>query len=117
MQTITSRTTSATTAFRKKSLKTPLAIAIAAASFGLNSVATANTGIEERLAELEARIASAEQRAADAERRAEIAEQNLESAPASSAPAAASRDVEERLAAVERQASGEEGFSFNVYAR
>lgn len=116
MQTITSRTTSATIEFRK-TFKTPLAIAIAAASFGLSSVATANTGIEERLAELEARIASAEQRAADAERRAEIAEQNLETAPASSAPAAASQGVEERLAAVERQASGEEGFSFNVYAR
>ncbi|WP_404413353.1 carbohydrate porin [Vreelandella aquamarina] len=105
------------TAVSRKTFRTPLAVAVATASLGLSGVASANTGVEERLAELEARIASAEQRAADAERRAEIAEQNLESAPASSAPAAASQDVEERLAAVERQASGEEGFSFNVYAR
>merc|ERR1712034_162240 len=99
--------------------KTPLAIAVATASLGLCGVANADTTMEERFAELEARIAAAEQRAEAAERRAELAEQGRGAAPASSAPATATTDadIEERLARVERQASGEEGFSFNVYAR
>ena len=91
--------------------KTPLAIAITAAGVALSGAASAdNHGLEQRLAELEARIAAAEQRADAAEQRAEIAEaeaQGLLSAD----------EVEARLARVERQASGEEGFSFNVYAR
>ena len=103
----------------KMTFKTPLAIAVAAASFGLCGAANADMTLEERFAELEARIAAAEQRAEAAERRAELAEQGRGTAPASSAPAAATTnaDIEERLARVERQASGEEGFSFNVYAR
>jgi len=103
----------------KMTFKTPLAIAVATASLGLCGVANADTTMEERFAELEARIAAAEQRAEAAERRAELAEQGRGAAPASSAPAAATTDanIEERLARVERQASGEEGFSFNVYAR
>ena len=91
--------------------KTPLAIAITAAGVALSGAASAdNHGLEQRLAELETRIAAAEQRADAAEQRAEIAEaeaQGLLSAD----------EVEARLARVERQASGEEGFSFNVYAR
>ncbi|MDM7480901.1 MAG: carbohydrate porin [Halomonas sp.] len=103
----------------KMTFKTPLAIAVATASLGLCGVANADTTMEERFAELEARIAAAEQRAETAERRAELAEQGRGAAPASSAPVAATTDadIEERLARVERQASGEEGFSFNVYAR
>lgn len=84
--------------------KTPLAIAITAAGVALSGAASAdNHGLEQRLAELEARIAAAEQRAEIAEAEA----QGLLSAD----------EVEARLARVERQASGEEGFSFNVYAR
>ncbi len=106
----------------KMTFKTPLAIAIATASFGLAATANANTTLEERFAELEARIAAAEQRAVAAERRADQAEQGhvtTSSAPASSAPSSAvnNAEIEERLARVERQSSGEEGFSFNVYAR
>ncbi|WP_016914216.1 MULTISPECIES: carbohydrate porin [Halomonadaceae] len=102
----------------KTAFKTPLAIAVAAASLGMSGLASANLSLEERFAELEARIAAAEQRADAAERRADLAEQGA-TPPPSSAPAAATTDadLEERLARVERQASGEEGFSFNVYAR
>ncbi|MFG6157474.1 carbohydrate porin [Halomonas sp. 1390] len=92
-------------------LKTPLAIAIAAAGFSLAGSANAQSSdLEQRLAELEARIAAAEQRADAAEQRAELAEQQAEEG-------LSQEEVEERLAKVERQASGEEGFSFNVYAR
>ncbi|MDZ7851140.1 MAG: carbohydrate porin [Halomonas sp.] len=91
--------------------KKPLAIAIASASLGLAGIAGAdNHSLEERLAELEARIAAAEQRADAAEQRADLAEQQAEGRLLPD-------EVEERLARVERQASGEEGFSFNVYAR
>ena len=84
--------------------RTPLVAAVALASFGMIGHAAADTSaLEQRLLELESRIAAAEQRA-------ELAE-----AQAAGSPAPA--DVEERLARVERQASGEEGFSFNVYAR
>ena len=53
---------------------------------------------------------AAERRADDAEQRAELAEAQAEGRLSQD-------EVEERLAKVERQASGEEGFSFNVYAR
>ncbi|PWV74180.1 sucrose porin [Halomonas sp. A11-A] len=93
--------------------KTPLAIGIAVAGLALSGAASADThGMEQRLAELEARIAAAEQRAADAEQRATLAETRAESGARPDAD-----EVEERLARVERQASGEEGFSFNAYAR
>ncbi|WP_302139308.1 carbohydrate porin [Halomonas alkalicola] len=93
--------------------KTPLAIGIAVAGLALSGAASADThGMEQRLAELEARIAAAEQRAADAEQRATLAETRAESGARPNAD-----EVEERLARVERQASGEEGFSFNAYAR
>jgi len=93
-------------------LKTPLAIAIASASLSLAGMAGADdVSLEQRLAELEARIAAAEQRADAAEQRAALAEQQAEEEGVSQ------EEVEERLAKVERQASGEEGFSFNVYAR
>ncbi|ERS87654.1 carbohydrate porin [Halomonas sp. PBN3] len=91
--------------------KTPLAIAITAAGVALSGAASAdNHGLEQRLAELEARIAAAEQRADAAEQRAEIAEAEAQGRLSAD-------EVEARLARVERQASGEEGFSFNVYAR
>ncbi|MCG6658105.1 porin [Halomonas campisalis] len=89
-------------------LKTPLAIAIAAAAVTLSGAASAASHtLEQRLADLEARIVVAEQRANDAEQRAEAQADGRLSAD----------EVDERLARVERQASGEEGFSFNVYAR
>lgn len=91
--------------------KTPLAIAITAAGVALSGAASADShGLEQRLAELEARIAAAEQRADAAEQRAEIAEAEAEGRLSAD-------EVEARLARVERQASGEEGFSFNAYAR
>ncbi|EPC02951.1 sucrose porin [Litchfieldella anticariensis FP35 = DSM 16096] len=92
-------------------LRTPLAAAIAAASLAVSGIAAADTAsLEQRLADLEARVAAAEQRAEDAELRAARAEQQAESRLSDA-------EVEERLAKVERQASGEEGFSFNAYAR
>ena len=94
----------------KMTFKTPIAIAVAAASFAVSGTAAAQMSLEQRFAELEARIEAAEQRADAAERRAEIAEQS-QSAPQSDA------EIEERLARVERHTDGEEGFSFNVYAR
>ncbi|WP_035580163.1 carbohydrate porin [Halomonas sp. TG39a] len=97
----------------KMTFKTPLAIAIAAASLGMSGVASAQMTMEQRFAELEARIEAAEQRADAAERRAEIAEQSQSTAVATESDA----EIEERLARVERYADGEEGFSFNVYAR
>lgn len=85
-------------------LKTPLTLAIAAAGMAFVGLAQADdAALERRLAELEARIAAAE-------RRAELAEAAVVERPPL-------EEVEERLAKVERQASGEEGFSFNVYAR
>ncbi|QFU02763.1 Sucrose porin precursor [Halomonas sp. THAF5a] len=91
--------------------KTPLAIAIAAAGLTLVGPASAQSSdLEQRLAELEARIVAAEQRAEAAEERAELAEQRAEAG-------ILQEEVEERLAKVELQASGEEGFSFNAYAR
>lgn len=90
-------------------LKTPLAFATTAASLTFAGAAGAqSTDLEQRLAELEARIAAAEQRAEIAEQRADLAEGE---------GSLSSEQVEERLAKVERQASGEEGFSFNAYAR
>ena len=92
-------------------LKKPLAIAIAAASLGLAGMVSADPhSLEQRLADLEARIAAAEQRADAAEQRADLAEQQVEERLSDD-------EVEARLAKVERQASGEEGFSFNAYAR
>ncbi|MDI5935547.1 carbohydrate porin [Halomonas kalidii] len=93
-------------------LRSPLVAAVAVASFAMAGLAGADThsGLEQRLAELEARIAAAERRADDAEQRAELAEAQAEGR-------LAAEEVEERLAKVERQASGEEGFSFNAYAR
>ncbi|GGY00398.1 sucrose porin [Litchfieldella qijiaojingensis] len=92
-------------------LRTPLVAAIAAVSLGVSGVAAADTAsLEQRLAELEARIVAAEQRAEAAEQRAALAEQQAESRLSDA-------EVEERLAKVERRASGEEGFSFNGYAR
>ncbi|MFQ3786103.1 carbohydrate porin [Halomonas sp. A29] len=92
-------------------LRTPLVAAVAVASFGMMGHAVADTAaLEQRLLELENRIAAAEQRASAAEQRAELAE-------AQSEGRLSTDEVEERLAKVERQASGEEGFSFNVYAR
>ncbi|APX94048.1 porin [Halomonas sp. 1513] len=91
--------------------KTPLAIAITASGMALASTASAQSSdLDQRLADLEARIAAAEQRADAAEQRAEVAEAQAEEPLSSDA-------VEERLASVERQASGEEGFSFGAYAR
>ncbi|MCE9682525.1 carbohydrate porin [Halomonas alkalisoli] len=91
--------------------KTPLAIAIATAGIALAGTASAqSTDLEVRLADLEARIAAAEQRANAAEQRADLAEAQAESRLSDD-------EVEERLAKVERQASGEEGFSFGAYAR
>ncbi|MBD3895665.1 carbohydrate porin [Halomonas sp. ML-15] len=93
--------------------KVPLAIAIAIATAGISLAGAASaqsTDLEQRLADLEARIAAAEQRANAAEQRAEIAEAQAESRPLD-------EGVEERLARVERQSSGEEGFSFGAYAR
>ncbi|MCE8016342.1 porin [Halomonas sp. MCCC 1A17488] len=92
-------------------LRTPLVAAVAVASFGMVGHAAADTAdLEQRLLELENRIAAAEQRASAAEQRAELAEAQAEGR-------LSAEEVEERLAKVERQASGEEGFSFNVYAR
>ncbi len=85
-------------------LKNPLTIAIAAAGFILAGTVKAQASdLEQRLAELEARISAAEQRA-------NLAEQQAEEGISQEA-------IEERLARVERQASGEQGFTFNVYAR
>ncbi|MFY0991337.1 carbohydrate porin [Halomonas sp. C05BenzN] len=93
-------------------LRSPLVAAVAVASLGMTGVAGADThlGLEERLAELETRIAAAERRADNAEQRAELAEAQAEGRLSAD-------EVEARLARVERQASGEEGFSFNAYAR
>ncbi|QOR37854.1 carbohydrate porin [Billgrantia diversa] len=92
-------------------LRNPLVAAVAVASFGMMGHAVADsTDLEQRLLELENRIAAAEQRAAAAEQRAELAEAQAEGS-------LSAEEVEERLAKVERQDSGDEGFSFNVYAR
>ncbi|TFH86220.1 carbohydrate porin [Billgrantia azerbaijanica] len=92
-------------------IKTPLAAAIAVASLAWGGLAAADSpSLEQRLADLEARIAAAEARANAAERRAEVAEQQAQEN-------LSDEEIEARLAKVERQASGEEGFSFNAYAR
>lgn len=92
-------------------LRTPLVAAIAVASLGASGLVVADTAsLEQRLAELEARVSAAEQRAELAEQRADLAEQQSDGRLSEG-------EVEERLARVERQASGEEGISFNVYAR
>ncbi|GED21151.1 sucrose porin [Halomonas halmophila] len=80
------------------------------------SHAQSNSELEERLAELEQRIVAAEKRAAAAERRAKQAEQEMAEVQANESEPV-SQDIESRLAEVERHANGEEGFSFNVYAR
>ncbi|MFG6177003.1 carbohydrate porin [Halomonas sp. THAF12] len=92
--------------------KSPLVMAIAAAALSASGLASAQStsDLEARLAELEQRIIAAEQRAAAAERRAEEAEQEVAQRPSD-------EELETRLAAVERHANGEEGFSFNAYAR
>ncbi|PSJ21688.1 porin [Halomonas sp. ND22Bw] len=92
--------------------KSPLVMAVAAAALSASGLASAqaSSDLEARLAELEQRIVAAEQRAAAAERRADEAEQEM-------AEQLSDEELETRLAAVERQASGEEGFSFNAYAR
>ncbi|SDO06877.1 carbohydrate porin [Vreelandella arcis] len=97
----------------KMTFKTPLAIAIAAVSLGVSGAAMADATMEERLAELEARIIAAEQRADAAEQRAAQAEQQHREVVEVESDA----EIEERLARVERHTNGEEGFSFNVYAR
>ncbi|XKE44759.1 carbohydrate porin [Halomonas organivorans] len=93
-------------------LKSPLATAVAVAALGTSSLATAQApdDLEARLLELEQRIVAAERRAEAAERRAEQAEEEM-------AERLSSEELETRLSAVERRASGEEGFSFNAYAR
>ena len=90
-------------------LRTPLVAAVAVAGIGMTGLATADS-LEQRLLDLENRVAAAEQRASAAEQRAELAEAQADGR-------LSTEEVEERLAKVERQASGEEGFSFNVYAR
>ncbi|WP_304526182.1 carbohydrate porin [Halomonas sp. I5-271120] len=86
-------------------LRTPLVAAIAVASFTLSGLASAQqSDIEQRLADLEARVAAAEARADAAEARAASVEETVDAG-------------QERLDEVARQASGEEGFSFNAYAR
>lgn len=106
-------------------LKTPLVMAVAIAVMSTSGLASAEGagGLEARLAELERRIDDAEQRARDAERRAAEAEHAMavqnssQETGQSERVAAGNENLEERLAAVERRASGEEGFSFNAYAR
>ncbi|MCW4149635.1 carbohydrate porin [Halomonas sp. 18H] len=95
--------------------KSPLVLAVAAAAMTASSLsyAQSTSDLEARLAELEQRIVAAEQRAAAAEKRADRAEQEM----AQESAGVEQQDIESRLAKVERQASGEEGFSFNVYAR
>ncbi|WP_458526708.1 carbohydrate porin [Onishia taeanensis] len=86
-------------------LRTPLVAAVAVASFAMSGLASAQgTDIEQRLADLEARVAAAEARADAAEARAASVEDTVDASEA-------------RLDEVARQASGEEGFSFNAYAR
>ncbi|WP_435103666.1 carbohydrate porin [Arhodomonas sp. AD133] len=97
-------------AFHKQ--KSPLIIAMAVAGLGASGLVSAQApvDVEERLRELEERIIAAEQRARAAERRAEVAEQQAEER-------LSEESLNARLTKVERQASGEEGFSFNAYAR
>ncbi|WP_192035255.1 carbohydrate porin [Halomonas sp. YLGW01] len=86
-------------------LRTPLAAAVAVASFAMSGLASAqDSNLEQRLADLEARVAAAEARADAAEARAVSVEETVDAG-------------QERLDEVARQASGEEGFSFNAYAR
>jgi sucrose porin len=86
-------------------LRTPLVAAVAVASFAMSGLASAQqSDIEQRLADLEARVAAAEARADAAEARAASVAESVD-------------DGQERLDKVARQASGEEGFSFNAYAR
>ncbi|MDR5858909.1 carbohydrate porin [Halomonas eurihalina] len=92
-----------------------MAVATAMSTSGMASAQT-TSDLEARMAELEQRIIAAEQRAAAAERRADEAEQEVAQKQATGAPSD-SQDIESRLAKVERHASGEEGFSFNAYAR
>jgi sucrose porin len=92
-------------------LKRPLVIAIAAAGIGFGGMAAADAeALEQRLADLEARIAAAEQRGTMAQQRAEDAEEQVRRA-------LPPEELESRLARAERYANGEEGFSFNAYAR
>ncbi|MDI4637063.1 MULTISPECIES: carbohydrate porin [Halomonadaceae] len=86
-------------------LRTPLVAAVAVASFTMSGLASAQqSDIEQRLADLEARVAAAEARADAAEARAASVEESVDAG-------------QERLDKVARQASGEEGLSFNAYAR
>ncbi|MGB8713838.1 MAG: carbohydrate porin, partial [Onishia taeanensis] len=86
-------------------LRTPLVAAIAVASFTMSGLASAQqSDIEQRLADLEDRVAAAEARADAAEARAVSVEETVDAS-------------QTRLDEVARQASGEEGFSFNAYAR
>ncbi|MGC3873735.1 carbohydrate porin [Halomonas sp. GXIMD04776] len=108
--------------------KAPLAAAIALVAFGAAAPALAqDASLEERLAALEARVAAAERRAEQAEQRARRAESQMaqRQAPASqgaqeqvSEPENAPEEqVGERLAKAKRHAEGEEGFSYEAYAR
>ncbi|UYG06967.1 carbohydrate porin [Halomonas sp. M4R1S46] len=95
-----------------RKLKSPLAIAIAAAGLGASGLASAQgqDSLEARLAELEQRIVAAERRAEAAEQRAELAERQAEDRLSED-------EIEERLARVEEKADSDEGFSFGAYAR
>lgn len=88
----------------------PLRTAILLASLGIAypAVAQDNADLEQRLEDLEARVKAAEQRADEAEANSGYTQQ---SQPAEG------RTIDDRLEKVERHANGEEGFSFNTYAR
>ncbi|OBX35857.1 sucrose porin precursor [Halomonas elongata] len=87
----------------------PLApLAAALVLTGVHSHALANDAdIEERLAALEERVIAAERRAKAAENRAARLE----------AQRSDKQDYENRLTSLEKQASSDDGFSFNAYAR
>ncbi|GHC18062.1 carbohydrate porin [Aidingimonas halophila] len=91
--------------------KTSLATAIASVGLLMTGYASADSSnIEQRLNELEARVEAAEKRADLAEDRADLAEKRADEE-------LTSEEVKERLESIEREASGEEGFSFEAYAR
>ncbi|MDN3557783.1 carbohydrate porin [Halomonas maura] len=93
-------------------IKSPLAIAIAAAGLGASGLASAQGqgDLEARLAELEQRIVAAERRADAAEQRADLAERQAEDRLSED-------EIEARLARVEEKADSDEGFTFGAYAR
>ncbi|MCK0745128.1 carbohydrate porin [Chromohalobacter nigrandesensis] len=105
------------------STRTSLAAAVALTALGTAAVANADMSsaeLEARLAELEDRVAAAEQRAIAAEQRANDTEQRTDhtkSQESSGAEIESDGEIEERLARMERYIDGEEGFSFEAYAR